>query len=205
MYTLLPDETFCKTDLGLLLYSKRKIYDFDVYIVNTRLPTSFFGHVEYCALIKAVPRKPLSETKPRFFCFTTRFRDLSSLHSKLSTIHRQLYLKDTFPTFVDAKYFGSTTPETIEERGRAINALLNFAVKNSVLSKTKVLQQFFETAKEVVPNNNGGYVNSENETLIVEKSVLNSLQVDQNSAVVIAKEEKSDDSNSINENTTKND
>lgn len=52
MYTLLPDETFCKTDLGLLLYSKRKVYDFDVYIVNTRLPTSFFGHVEYCALIK---------------------------------------------------------------------------------------------------------------------------------------------------------
>lgn len=45
---------------------------------------------------------------------------------------------------MEAKYFGSTSPETIEERGRAIHTLLNFVVKNTVLSKTKVLQEFLD-------------------------------------------------------------
>ena len=45
--TLLPDETYCRTELGAILYRDRKTYGFHAECVDAREPTSMFGHVEY--------------------------------------------------------------------------------------------------------------------------------------------------------------
>lgn len=48
MYSLLPDETGCKSVLGTLLYCERKNFGFAAKVVDVELPSSrLFGHVEY--------------------------------------------------------------------------------------------------------------------------------------------------------------
>ncbi|KAH7696161.1 PX domain-containing protein [Aphelenchoides avenae] len=145
--TLLPDETYCRTELGAILYRDRKTYGFHAECVDAREPTSMFGHVEYDIDITISPHDALS-FEPRHFQLTSRFKDLHRLYTQLSTIHRQLYLKDTVPNFAEAKLFGTTAPETIAERRRAITNFMSFVVKNEVLCKARVFQNFIEIAKE---------------------------------------------------------
>jgi hypothetical protein len=47
MGSLLPDESFCKSELGSLVYKSRKYYGFNPEIEEVKEPLSFFGHVEY--------------------------------------------------------------------------------------------------------------------------------------------------------------
>lgn len=82
--------------------------------------------------------------EPRRFSLTSRFKELNRLYGQLSTIHKQLYLKGTFPNFVDARLFGTTAPETIAERRRAIESFLNFVLDSDVLRKARVFQAFIE-------------------------------------------------------------
>uniref|UniRef100_A0A915CUY7 PX domain-containing protein n=1 Tax=Ditylenchus dipsaci TaxID=166011 RepID=A0A915CUY7_9BILA len=124
MTTLLPDETYCKTDLGSMLYKIAK-----------------------STVITATPHNSLNY-EPRHYELTSRFKELNRLYTQLSTIHRQLHLKDTFPNFVEAKLFGSASQEAIQERRRAIDTFLNFVLKNEVMCKTRVFQTFIEGAKE---------------------------------------------------------
>lgn len=63
---------------------------------------------------------------------------------KLKNPKFQLYLKDTFPSFAEAHFFGTNTPEAIEERRHSIENLLNFVFKNEVLCKTRIFQTFVE-------------------------------------------------------------
>ncbi|KAI1720809.1 PX domain-containing protein [Ditylenchus destructor] len=147
MSALLPDESYCKSELGLILYKDRKIYGFHSEVVNVKEPTSvLFGHVDYDIQITATPHNSIDH-EPRHFLLTSRFKDLNRLYIQLSTIHKQLYLKDTFPTFVEAKFFGSSSPETISERRRAIETFLNFVLKSDVLCKARSFQTFIEVSK----------------------------------------------------------
>lgn len=86
----------------------------------------------------------------RRFDFTTRFRELNRLHQQLQLIHKQLYLKDNFPTFANTKLFGSTDKETIEERKNAITVFLNFVLKNDVLCKARVFQSFVDVSSTLI-------------------------------------------------------
>lgn len=52
MSILLPDESYCKTDLGLILYKDRKIYRFQADITDVIQPAGFFGHVDYNIVLK---------------------------------------------------------------------------------------------------------------------------------------------------------
>lgn len=54
MSVLLLDETYCKSDLGVILYKDRKIYKFSAMIDNIIEPVSFFGHVTYLIVLKVI-------------------------------------------------------------------------------------------------------------------------------------------------------
>lgn len=68
----------------------------------------------------------------------------TSLVQEIFYSNFQLYLKDTFPNFVEGKLFGSAAPETISERRRAIEVFLNFVLKSEVLCKARTFQTFLE-------------------------------------------------------------
>uniref|UniRef100_A0A914HKD8 PX domain-containing protein n=1 Tax=Globodera rostochiensis TaxID=31243 RepID=A0A914HKD8_GLORO len=125
MYSLLPDETGCRSVLGTLVYLERKNFGFSAKVVDVTVPTNrFFGHVD-------------------------RYKELSALYSTLSTIHRQLYLKGKCPPFAEPKYFGATDSQTVAERRDSIECFLQFVLNNEVLCKSVKFQQFLESAKEI--------------------------------------------------------
>lgn len=48
MSALLPDESYCKCELGMMLYRDGRIYGFHAEIAGTKEPASLlFGHVDY--------------------------------------------------------------------------------------------------------------------------------------------------------------
>ncbi|KAI6227495.1 PX domain protein [Aphelenchoides fujianensis] len=147
---LLPDETHCRSELGAILYRDRKIYAFSAEILDVHEATGIFGHVSYKIGIKMDP-VDIHRYEFRQFDIHSRFRDLHRLHQQLSTIHKQLYLKDTFPRFAETKLFGSTSAETIEERKKAIVEFLNFVLRNDVLCKARVFQAFIDSSREKSP------------------------------------------------------
>ncbi|CAD5224777.1 unnamed protein product [Bursaphelenchus okinawaensis] len=144
---LLPDESHCRSDIGAILYRDRKIYAFSAEINEVSEPSSIFGYVEYKIGISMDPTDVCNYDR-RLFELTTRFRDLNKLYQQLSTIHKQLYLKDVFPQFAPTKLMGSNTSETIEERKTAIVNFLNFVLRSTVLCKARVFQAFIDSAKE---------------------------------------------------------
>ncbi|KAI6189976.1 PX domain protein [Aphelenchoides bicaudatus] len=147
---LLPDETHCRSELGVILYRDRKSYAFSAEILEITEPASFFGHVDYKVGINMEP-VDIHKFESRRFDLVTRFRDINRLYQQLHLIHKQLYLKDSFPSFAETKLFGSTDKETIEERKDAILAFLNFILKNDVLCKARVFQTFIDTGREKSP------------------------------------------------------
>lgn len=54
MSILLLDETYCKSDLGLILYKDRKNYKFSAVIEKIVEPASFFGHVTYDIVLRVI-------------------------------------------------------------------------------------------------------------------------------------------------------
>ncbi|KAE9549285.1 hypothetical protein FO519_007507 [Halicephalobus sp. NKZ332] len=151
MSTLYPDESYCKCELGSILYSKRKGNEFSAVVTDQREIAGLFGHVEYDVVITVTPTDQIVN-EPRKFKAPTRFKEVSKLHNQLSTIHKQLYLKDIFPNFPQAMVFGSSAPEVTQERKKAIAYFVNFVVHNEVLCKTKVFQQFIDTFQEIMEN-----------------------------------------------------
>ncbi|KAI6186538.1 PX domain protein [Aphelenchoides besseyi] len=147
---LLPDETHCRSELGAILYRDRKNYAFSAQILEVTEPGGFFGHVEYKIGICMDPVN-VHQFEWRRFDLTTRFRDVHRLHQQLSTIHRQLYLKDKIPEMSSPKLFGSTAAETIEERKRTIVQFLNFVLRNDVLCKARIFQSFVDSSREKSP------------------------------------------------------
>jgi hypothetical protein len=47
MSVLLPDESYCTSEIGLILYQERKNYGFFAEVTGVKEPTSMFGFVEY--------------------------------------------------------------------------------------------------------------------------------------------------------------
>ncbi|KAL7073215.1 hypothetical protein ACQ4LE_006968 [Meloidogyne hapla] len=151
MSSLVQDETECKSTLGTLLYTERKIYGFSAKVIDAILPTSsLFGHVEYKLELKASPHNAI-DNEPRIFYMTTRFKTISRLYTTLAMIHRNLYLKDKFPSFAEPKFFGTASSETVTERRNAIEHFLQFVFNNETLCKSKALQAFIEETKESLP------------------------------------------------------
>ncbi|KAL3068118.1 hypothetical protein niasHS_011049 [Heterodera schachtii] len=165
MYSLLPDETGCKSVLGNLVYMERKHFGFSPKVVDVTMPTSrLFGHVEYKLEISvrlaatrfvvpfpfflATPHNSI-DSEPRLFGLITRYKELSALYSTLASIHRSLYLKGKFPSFAEPKYFGATDPQTIAERRNSIEEFLQFVLNNEVLCKSVKFQQFLESTREI--------------------------------------------------------
>jgi hypothetical protein len=88
--TLLPDESYCKSALGTMIYADRKRWGFHAEVVDVREPTSaLFGHVEYDLIMTATPHNSI-EMEPKRFAVTTRFKEMHKMYGQLSTIHRQV-------------------------------------------------------------------------------------------------------------------
>uniref|UniRef100_A0AC34QNB3 PX domain-containing protein n=1 Tax=Panagrolaimus sp. JU765 TaxID=591449 RepID=A0AC34QNB3_9BILA len=167
MSTLLPDESYCKSELGRILYSKRKGNAFSAAVTDQREVSGLFGHVEYDVVITIMPTDQIVNEAKKFkaimptdlivneakkFKAVTRFKEMSKLHDQLATIHKQLYLKEAVPNFPSGMMWGANSPEVVQDRRKAIAALFNFAVKNEVLCKTKVFQQTLDTFEEIIEN-----------------------------------------------------
>ncbi|CAD5231755.1 unnamed protein product [Bursaphelenchus xylophilus] len=167
---LLPDESHCRSDIGAILYRDRKIYAFSADIIEVTEPNSIFGYVEYKIGISMDPIDVCNYDR-RIFELTTRFRDLNRLYQQVSTIHKQLYLKDNVPLFAPTKLVGSNTPETIEERKTAITNFLNFVLRSTVLCKARVFQTFIDSSKEVPSDSPTEGVKSEPEGNINEHNI----------------------------------
>uniref|UniRef100_A0AC35FE52 PX domain-containing protein n=1 Tax=Panagrolaimus sp. PS1159 TaxID=55785 RepID=A0AC35FE52_9BILA len=151
MSTLLPDESYCKCELGTLLYAGRKNHQFKSEIVDHREITGLFSHVEYDVVITVTPTDQIVN-EPKKFKAATRYKEVHKLHTQLSVIHKQLYLKEAVPKFPGPVMFGANSPEVIQERKKATGNFLNFVVNNEVLCKTKVLQEFVENFEEIFEN-----------------------------------------------------
>jgi len=108
------------------------------------------------------------EAEPKHFEFSSRFKELNNLYSVLAPLHRQLYLKGTFPNFAEPRFFGSTSSDTIAERKNAIVEFLKFVLSNEVLCKSRTLQQFLEKSHLVE--------SSTEKSSIIEQDVSQTLQ-----------------------------
>lgn len=58
MSTLLPDDSYCKTELGGILYSGHKNNQFKAEVADQREVSGLFGHVEYDVVITVCPSLP---------------------------------------------------------------------------------------------------------------------------------------------------
>ncbi|XP_049812537.1 ribosomal protein S6 kinase delta-1 [Schistocerca nitens] len=81
-----------------------------------------------------------------------RYNDFKKLHNQLQIKHKKLYLKDTFPPFVKAKFFGRFEDDVIEERRKCAESLLEFASQHSALYKCSAFVKFFESGYTVTEN-----------------------------------------------------
>jgi len=89
MSTLYPDESYCKCELGTILYARRKGNSFSAAVTDQREVSGLFGHVEYDVVITVTPTDQIVN-EPRKFKTPTRFKEMSKLHNQLSTIHKQV-------------------------------------------------------------------------------------------------------------------
>lgn len=81
-----------------------------------------------------------------------RYNDFKKLHNQLQIKHKKLYLKDTFPPFVKAKFFGRFEDDVIEERRKCAESLLEFASQHTALYKCSAFVKFFESGYTVTEN-----------------------------------------------------
>ncbi|PAV58646.1 hypothetical protein WR25_10034 [Diploscapter pachys] len=148
MSHLYPDESYCTSDIGQLLFQPKTSWSGNCTITDSREVRTFSStHVDYDLQIKLAPVNILQQD-PRTFYLTTRYKELNRLHAGLAKLHKQLYLRGTFPTFPTPKLIGSTEPTVVEERKRATEQFINFVLDSEVLRKSRLLQEFVEKAKE---------------------------------------------------------
>lgn len=171
-----------------MLYKDRKHYGFDCEVSKVIEPASFFSHAEYilsfivCTFClstifvllyqrqhqttRLIMSQNISKSRPdskKWIIFTQCFQRFtvrySIVNSRYESNQFKLYLKGTFPNFVEARFFGSSNPETISrmcdlhlcfgglylltililERRSAIKEFLKFVVNNEVLCMYRAL------------------------------------------------------------------
>ncbi|XP_020293003.1 ribosomal protein S6 kinase delta-1 [Pseudomyrmex gracilis] len=75
-----------------------------------------------------------------------RYNDFKRLHSELSSLHKRLRIKESFPIFPKSKYFGRFEAEVIEERKKYALKFLEFVGRYSYLYSSDIFIRFFETS-----------------------------------------------------------
>ncbi|KAK6037990.1 MIT domain protein, partial [Cooperia oncophora] len=148
MSSLYPDESYCTSDIGRLLFQPKNEWAATGKVVDVTEVKQIAGtHIDYQIEIKCIPRNSI-ELDNRFFVLTSRFRELNRLHINLSKLHKQLYLRGLFPPFAPPRLLGSCDPGVIAERRHSINEFLTFILDSEVLRKARVLQEWLEKAVE---------------------------------------------------------
>ncbi|XP_046401775.1 ribosomal protein S6 kinase delta-1 isoform X2 [Ischnura elegans] len=97
-----------------------------------------------------------------------RYNDFKKLHKELLIKHKKLHLKDKFPSFAKAKFFGRFEEEVVEERRQCAVRLLEFIAEHPPLFTSQVFLKFFETGYTV--NDVGAPSDSHPSTLIAAAS-----------------------------------
>ncbi|WKY10538.1 hypothetical protein Q1695_002701 [Nippostrongylus brasiliensis] len=148
MTSLYPDESYCTSQIGRLLFQPKNEWAVVGVVVDVAEVKQIAGaHIDYRIEIKCIPRNSI-ELDERYFILTSRFRELNRLHAALSKLHKQLYLRGTFPQFAAPRLIGSTDPAVTAERRRSIDEFLAFVFDSEVLRKARVLQEWVEKATE---------------------------------------------------------
>lgn len=100
------------------------------------------GYTLYKVTSKVFPKNSIeAETQVTVW---KRYNDFKKLHKALFTIHQSLHLKDIFPPFAKARFFGRFDENVIEERRKSAYELLEFAAKHPPLFTSQVFVKFFE-------------------------------------------------------------
>ncbi|KJH50143.1 PX domain protein [Dictyocaulus viviparus] len=148
MSSLYPDESYCTSELGRLLFYPKNEWAVTAKVVDViEVKHIANNHIEYKVDIKCVPRNSI-EFDDRIFTLTSRFRELNRLHTSLSKLHKQLYLRGTFPQFAIPRLLGSCDKQVVAERRRSIDEFLAFVLNNEVLRKARVLHEWVDKAVE---------------------------------------------------------
>ncbi|CAI2354052.1 unnamed protein product [Caenorhabditis sp. 36 PRJEB53466] len=154
MSSLYADESYCTSELGRILYQLKTDWSCTSSVTQISEEKHQLGgsHTVYTVEIECVPVAVHLAVgySNRSFVLSTRFKEMAKLHATVSKLHKQLYLRGTFPVFPPAKLIGSSDPSVIRERHHAIVACLNFIFDSEVLRKARVLHEFIEKAKEKV-------------------------------------------------------
>ncbi|CAP39593.2 Protein CBR-RSKD-1 [Caenorhabditis briggsae] len=151
MSSLYPDESYCTSDLGRILYQLKTDWSCVSSVTSITEEKHLAGsHTVYTVEIECTPVAPqlAHDFSHRIFILSTRFKEMAKLHAAISKLHKQLYLRGTFPVFPPAKLIGSADPAVIQERRHGIEACLNFVFDSEVLRKSRLLHEFVEKAKE---------------------------------------------------------
>ncbi|PIC26302.1 hypothetical protein B9Z55_018913 [Caenorhabditis nigoni] len=151
MSSLYPDESYCTSDLGRILYQLKTDWSCVSSVTSITEEKHLAGsHTVYTVEIECTPVAPqlANDFSHRIFILSTRFKEMAKLHAAISKLHKQLYLRGTFPVFPPAKLIGSADPAVIQERRHGIEACLNFVFDSEVLRKSRLLHEFVEKAKE---------------------------------------------------------
>ncbi|KAF1751699.1 hypothetical protein GCK72_018253 [Caenorhabditis remanei] len=151
MSSLYPDESYCTSDLGRILYQLKTDWSCNSTVTSITEEKHLAGsHTVYTLEIECTPvtTQLANEFSHRIFVLSTRFKEMAKLHAAISKLHKQLYLRGTFPVFPPAKFIGSADPSVIQERRHGIEACLNFIFDSEVLRKSRLLHEFVEKAKE---------------------------------------------------------
>ncbi|CAB3397942.1 unnamed protein product [Caenorhabditis bovis] len=152
MSSLYPDESYCTSEIGRILFQSKSDWACSAAITSCDNEKGITG--QYTIYQVKIECKPVSGTLvnygERTFLLSTRFKEMQKLHTACAKLHKQLYLRGIFPSFPAAKLIGSLEPSVIHERKLAIEQLLNVILESEVLRKTRVLQEFVERAQEKV-------------------------------------------------------
>ncbi|VDK82004.1 unnamed protein product [Litomosoides sigmodontis] len=149
MPVLLRDASACRNDLGRILYANPSEWTVHMDIVSTNTLSNFFtSHTEYQMAISAMPNFLTDDI--RCFHMWTRFRDVKRLWEQLADLHKKLHLHGSFPQFAEAVIFGKQSAQIVGERTSSITTFLNYVLAHPVLRQSKVLQDYFEKALEIV-------------------------------------------------------
>ncbi|CAP16276.1 PX domain-containing protein [Caenorhabditis elegans] len=152
MSSLYPDESYCTSDIGRILYQLKTDWSCSSTVTSISEEKHLTGsHTVYTVEIECNPvasHLVANDVSRRTFVLSTRYKEMTKLHAAISKLHKQLYLRGTFPVFPPGKLIGSSDPSVIQERRHAIEACLNFVFDSEVLRKSRLLHEFVEKAKE---------------------------------------------------------
>ncbi|CAJ0962075.1 unnamed protein product, partial [Mesorhabditis belari] len=154
MTNLLPDDSYCTSEMGKLMFRSKADCPCTVTLISASDETMIgVTFTAYTLEFKFLPKESLL-SEPRIFRLTTRYREVNKLQSALAKLHKQLYLRGTFPTFPQPKLFGKADEAAIEERKRATAHVFEFLLDSEVLRKARLLHEFVQKATETVTSPN---------------------------------------------------